>query len=159
MTNKKLYCEDVLQMLFADSDSEGEYLQFGNDDWLSIACASPGTWCRRAWRECSQSTKKWSFLPFAQQWCDGIGWDGMGLGGRGGRGLSVHRRGLALLMIMPFFLIVHTQTAGRQYRCSQCWVALGLCTVPCNKRYHTLKNYKRSPRYLIGQIAGQLIKK
>ncbi len=32
MTNKKLYCEDVLQMLFTDSDSEGEYLRFGNDD-------------------------------------------------------------------------------------------------------------------------------
>ncbi len=27
-----------------------------------------------------------------------------------------------------------------KYRCSQCWV--GLCTVPCNKRYHTLKHYK-----------------
>ncbi len=63
MTNKKLYCEDVLQMLFADSDSEGEYLQFGNDDCLSIACASPGTWCRRAWRECSQSTKSDHFGP------------------------------------------------------------------------------------------------
>ncbi len=34
-TNKKLYCEDVLQMLFADSDSEREYLRFGNDDRLS----------------------------------------------------------------------------------------------------------------------------
>ncbi len=32
MTNKKLYCEDVLQMLLADSDSEGEYLWFENDD-------------------------------------------------------------------------------------------------------------------------------
>ncbi len=32
MTNTNLYCEDVLQMLFADSDSEGEYLRFGNDD-------------------------------------------------------------------------------------------------------------------------------
>ncbi len=32
MTNKKLYCEDVLQMVFADSDSEGEYLRFGNGD-------------------------------------------------------------------------------------------------------------------------------
>ncbi len=38
----------------------------------------------------------------------------------------------------------------KKYR-SQCWV--GLCAVPCNERYHTLKNYKRSPRYLIGQIA------
>ncbi len=43
----------------------------------------------------------------------------------------------------------------KQYS-SQCWVTLGLCAVPCNKRYHSLKNYKRSPRYLIGQIAGQL---
>ncbi len=32
MANKKLYREDVLQVLFADSDSEGEYLPFGNDD-------------------------------------------------------------------------------------------------------------------------------
>ncbi len=51
MANKKLYREDVLQMLFADSDSEGEYLPFGNDDRLSNDCASPGTslhaqWCR-----------------------------------------------------------------------------------------------------------------
>ncbi len=42
MTNKKLYCDDVLQMLFADSDSEGEYLRFGNDDRPSNARASPG---------------------------------------------------------------------------------------------------------------------
>ncbi len=34
MTNKKLYCEDVLQMLFAAS--EGEYLRFENDDRLMI---------------------------------------------------------------------------------------------------------------------------
>ncbi len=51
MANKKFYCEDVLQMLFADSDSEGEYLPFGNDDRSSNDCASPGTslhaqWCR-----------------------------------------------------------------------------------------------------------------
>ncbi len=41
MTNKKLYCEDVLQMLF--TDSEGEYLRFGNDDRPSNARVSPGT--------------------------------------------------------------------------------------------------------------------
>ncbi len=63
MANKKLYREDVLQMLFADSDSEGEYLPFGNDDRSSNDRASPGTslhaqWCRRARRECSQSTNK-----------------------------------------------------------------------------------------------------
>ncbi len=43
MTYKKLYCEDVLQMLFADSDSEGEYLRFGKDDRRSNARGSPGT--------------------------------------------------------------------------------------------------------------------
>ncbi len=43
MTNTKLYCEDVLQMSFADSDSEGEYLRFGNDDRPSNDRASPGT--------------------------------------------------------------------------------------------------------------------
>ncbi len=35
MANKLLYREDVLQMLFTDSDSEGEYLPFGNDDRTS----------------------------------------------------------------------------------------------------------------------------
>ncbi len=43
MANKKLYHEDVLQMLFADSDPEGEYLPFGNDDQSSNDRASPGT--------------------------------------------------------------------------------------------------------------------
>ncbi len=43
MANKKLYREDVLQMLFADSDSEGEYLPFGIDDRSSNDHASPGT--------------------------------------------------------------------------------------------------------------------
>ncbi len=42
MTNKKLYCGDVLQKLLADSDSEGEYLRFGNDDRPSNDRASPG---------------------------------------------------------------------------------------------------------------------
>ncbi len=84
--------------------------------------------------------------------------DGANGGGKGEHGLSVHRRGSALLMIASFFLIARAQSAtGRQYRCSQCW--LGLYAVQYNNWYHTLKNYKRSPRYLIGQIAGQLIKK
>ncbi len=42
MTNTNLDCEDVLQMLFADSDSEGEYLRFGNDDRPSNDRDSPG---------------------------------------------------------------------------------------------------------------------
>ncbi len=56
-----------------------------------------------------------------------------------------------LPQIAPFFLIAHAQrAAGRQYRCSQCGV--GLCAVPCNERYRILKNYRLSPRYLIGQM-------
>ncbi len=47
MANRKLYREDVLQMLFADSDSEGEYLPFGNDDRLSNDRTSPGTSLQR----------------------------------------------------------------------------------------------------------------
>ncbi len=47
----------MLQMLFADS--EGEYLPFGNDDRPSNdRYISAAQWCRRAWRECSQSTNK-----------------------------------------------------------------------------------------------------
>ncbi len=100
MTNKKLYCEDVLQMLFADSEK-------GNICGLEMAIVADDR-------------------P------------------------RLH---------LSFFLITRAQSAaGRQYRCSQCWVTLGVCAVPCNKRYHTLKNYKRSPRYLIGQIVGQLLK-
>ncbi len=34
-------------MLFTDSDSEGEYLPFGNDDWSSNDRASPGTSLQR----------------------------------------------------------------------------------------------------------------
>ncbi len=45
MINKKLYCDDVLQILFADSDSEGEYLWFGNDDQPSNDRASPSNLC------------------------------------------------------------------------------------------------------------------
>lgn len=49
MANKKLCREDVLQMLFADSDSEGQYLPFGSDDRSSNDRASPGTsWQRNS---------------------------------------------------------------------------------------------------------------
>ncbi len=47
MANKKLYREDVLEMLFTDSDSEGEYLPFGNNDRSSNNRASPGTYLLR----------------------------------------------------------------------------------------------------------------
>ncbi len=47
-------------MLFADSDSEGEYLPFGNDDWSSNDRASPGTSLPRngARQESSRSANK-----------------------------------------------------------------------------------------------------
>ncbi len=142
-------------VLFAESDSEGEYLRFGNDDRLSNARASPGTsLLRNGAAGQGESVHKAQTIDHFAPLPNGDG------GGRGGRGLSVHRRGSVLLMIASFFLIAHTQcAAGRQYRCGQCWVTLGLCAVPCNKRYYTLKNYKLLPRYLIGQIAGQLIQK
>ncbi len=45
----------MLQMLFADSDTEEEYLSFGNDDRPSDNRASPGSSLQR---ECSRSTIK-----------------------------------------------------------------------------------------------------
>ncbi len=60
MANRNLYREDVLQMLFADSDSEGEYLPFGNDDRPSNDRASPGTPLQRngaAQRKAREFTK------------------------------------------------------------------------------------------------------
>ncbi len=94
MTNKKLYCEDVLQMLLADSDSEGKYLRFANDDWPSNARASPVTsLLRNGAAGHGESVHK-------AQTSDNFGplLNGDG-GGRGGRGLSDHRRGSVLLMI------------------------------------------------------------
>ncbi len=148
MTNKKLYCEDVLQMLLAESDSEGEYLTFGNDDRPSNNRAASGTSLLR------NGAAGHGVSVHKAQTSDHFGplLNGDG-GGRGGRGLSVQRRGSVLLMIAPDCV------AGRQYRGSRCCVTLGLCAVPCNKRYYTLKNYKLLPKYLIGQIAGQMIKK
>ncbi len=97
MSNKKLYCEDVVKMLFTDSDSEGEYLRFGNDDRPSNARSSPGTSLQR-----NGATGHGESVHKAQTKSDHFGplpnWDG---GGRVGRGLSVHRRGSALLMIAP----------------------------------------------------------
>ncbi len=106
----------MLQMLFADSDSEGEYLPFGNDDRPSNDRASPGTFllCNGAaghGESVHKAQTSDNFSPLLNRYG----------GGRGGRGLSVHRRGSALLMIAPFFLIARAQSAAvRQYRCSQC---------------------------------------
>ncbi len=96
MTNKKLYCEGVLQMLFADSDSEGEYFPFRNDFRPSNDRASPGTslLCNGAAVH-GESVYKAQISDHFGPLPNGDG------GGRGGRGLSFHRRGSALLMIAP----------------------------------------------------------
>ncbi len=96
MTNKKLYCEDVLQMLLAYSDSEGEYLQFGNDDRPPNDSASPGTSLLRNGaaghgESVHEAQSSYHFIPLPNG----------DAGGRGGRGLSVHRRSSVLLMIAP----------------------------------------------------------
>ncbi len=96
MPNKKLYHEDVLQMLLADSDSEGEYLHFGNDDWPSNARASPGTsLLRNGAAGHGESVHKAQTSDHFGPLPNGDG------GGRDGCGLSVHRRGSVLLMIAP----------------------------------------------------------
>ncbi len=63
MTNKKLYCEDVLQILFADSDSEREYLRFGNDYRLSNDHASPGKSLLRNGESIQKAQKSDHFGP------------------------------------------------------------------------------------------------
>ncbi len=111
MVNKKLYCEDVLQMLFADSDSEGEYLRFGNDDRPSNDRASPGTslLCNGAAGHGervhkAQTSDHFGPLP------NGDG------GGRGGRGLRVYRRGSALLMIASDCVFLSDRTRSKGHR-------------------------------------------
>ncbi len=147
MTNKKLYCEDVFQLLFTDSDSEGEYLQM-TISHLMIALLLVNLCCAMV-RECSQTSDHFGPLP------NGDG------GGRVGCRLSVHRRGSALLMIAPDWVFFSDCTCSKGHRqtIQVQSVLVGLYAVPCDERYHTLKNCKRSPRYPIGQIAGQLIKK
>ncbi len=80
-------------MSFADSDSEGEYWWFGNDDRPSNDRASPGTsLLHNGAAGHGESVHKAQtsdhFVPLPN--VDG--------GGRGGRG---HRRGSVLLMIAP----------------------------------------------------------
>ncbi len=83
-------------MLFADSDSEGEYLRFGNDDRPSNDHASPGTsLLRNGAGEHGESVHKAQTSDHFGPLPNGDG------GGRGGRGLSVRGRRSALLMIAP----------------------------------------------------------
>ncbi len=78
MANKKLYCEDVLQMLFADSDSEGEYLPFGNDDRSSYDRASPGTYLQRNGAACKARVFTKHKQVIISALCPtGMGWQGM----------------------------------------------------------------------------------
>ncbi len=82
-------------MLFADSDSKGEYLQYGSDDRSSNARASPGTSLLRNGAALhGQSVHR-------AQTSDHFTLPNGDGGGRGRRGLSVYRRGSVLLMIAP----------------------------------------------------------
>ncbi|KAL1276604.1 hypothetical protein QQF64_036227 [Cirrhinus molitorella] len=77
-------------MLFADSDSEGEYLPFGNDDRPSNERASPGTSLQRngaavQGESVHEAQTSDHFVPLPSG-------DG---GGRGERGRSVIRRAVA----------------------------------------------------------------
>ncbi len=126
--------------LFADSDSEGEYLPFGNDDRPSNDRASPGTSLQR-----NGAAMQGERVHEAQT-SDQLTLCPRGWGGRGGRGRSVHRRAVdlwahgaplalraAVLMIgqiASFFLIARALRAA-----STGAVSVGLV-------YHTLKNYK-----------------
>ncbi len=132
MTNTKFYCEDVLQMLLPDSDSEREYLRFGNDDRPSNDRVSPGTSLLRngaaGYGESvhkAQTSNHFGPLPNV---------DG---GGRGVRGLSFHRRGSVLLMIAPDCTFLSDCARSKCHRQTEqvqsVWV--GLCAVPCNERY------------------------
>ncbi len=83
-------------MLFPNSYSEGEYLRFGNDDRLSNDHASSGTsLLRNGAAGHGESVQKAQTSDHFGPLPNGDG------GGRGGRGLSVHRRGSALLVIAP----------------------------------------------------------
>ncbi len=135
MANRKLYREDVLQILFPDSDSEEEYLPFGNDDR-----PSPGTSLQRNGAAVqgervheAQTSDHLTLCP-----------TGMGVAGVDVVVVSIgelliseltERRWLraAVLMIgqiASFFLIARALRAA-----STGAVSVGLV-------YHTLKNYK-----------------
>ncbi len=83
----------MMQMLLADSDSEREYLQFGNGNRPSNDRASPSTslLCSGHGESVHKAHISDHFGPLPNG-------DG---GGRGGRGLNVHWRGSVLLMIAP----------------------------------------------------------
>ncbi len=119
MTNKMLYCEDVLQMLLADSDSEGEYLWFGNGDRPSNDRASPhSSLLRNGAAGHSESVHKaqtsdhFGPLPNGDE------------GGRGGCGLSVHRRGSALLIIAPDCIFFSDRAHSKSHRQTVQWQSL-----------------------------------
>ncbi len=132
MANRKLYREDVLQMLFADSDSEGEYLPFGNDDRPSNDRASPGTSLQRNGAAVqgervheAQTSDHLTLCP-----------TGMGVAGVDVVVVSIgelliselkERRWLRAAMLMIghcVFFSDRARSMGRQYRCSQCGVGL-----------------------------------
>ncbi len=139
MANKKLYRDDVMQMLFADSDSEGEYLPFGNDDRSSNDRDSPGTSLQlvppRKARVFTKQVKQVIILTLCPT--------GMGVAGVNvvivsiGELLLTERHWLHGADDRPDCIVCSDRSRSKG---SQCRV--GLCAVPYNERYHTLKNYK-----------------
>ncbi len=120
-------------MLFADSDSEGEYLPFGNDDRPSNDRASPGTSLQRNGAamqgERVHEAQTSDYLTLCPT--------GMGVAGVDVVVVSIgelliseltERRWLraAVLMIgqIASFFSDRARSTGRQYRCSQCGVGL-----------------------------------
>ncbi len=128
MANRNLYREDVLQMLFADSVSEGEYLPFGNDDQPSNDRASPGTSLQRNGAAVqgervheAQTSDQLTLCP-----------TGMGVAGVDVVVVSIgelliseltERRGADDRPDCVFFSD-RARSTGHQYRCSQCGVGL-----------------------------------
>ncbi len=129
MANRNLYCEDVLQMLFADSDSEGEYFPFGNDDRASNDRASPGTSLQRNGAAMqgervheAQTSDHLTLCP-----------TGMGMGVAGVDVVIVSIGELLISELMRrgaddrpdcVFFSDRARSMGRQYRYSQCGVGL-----------------------------------
>ncbi len=98
-------------MLLAYSDSEGEYLRFGNDDQPSNDHASPGTsLLRNGAARHDESVHKAQTSDHFGPLHNGDGGD------RGGRGLSVHRRGSALLMIAPDCTFLSDRARSKYHR-------------------------------------------
>ncbi len=126
--NKKLYREDVLQMLFTDSDSEGEYCLLEMTIGRLMIALLPVHLCSTMVPPCKARV----FTKHKQVIISTLCPTRMGVAGVnvvvvsiGESCCSLSATGSVLLMIgqiASIVLIAHTQRA-----------------VPCNERYHTLR--------------------